>query len=136
MEECCFDRSLISHQVSLFDLQHKYADVMHVDEVIGHLTGWKCPAAFRCMDRSRCRPGSRAEYDLLKGEGVLKSSTDGILTTYVGRLERPERSPARSRAALTASPPEFTGKLAAAVGEVVQAQANARDRYRQRRRVR
>ena len=37
VEECCFDRSLISHQVSLFDLQHKYADVMHVDEVITHL---------------------------------------------------------------------------------------------------
>lgn len=38
VEECCFDRSPISHQVSLFDLHHKYADVMHVDELLGHLS--------------------------------------------------------------------------------------------------
>jgi maleamate amidohydrolase len=37
VEECCFDRSLLSHQVNLFDMHHKYADVMHVDEVIAHL---------------------------------------------------------------------------------------------------
>jgi nicotinamidase-related amidase len=34
VEECCFDRSEISHKVNLFDLHHKYADVMKVDEVI------------------------------------------------------------------------------------------------------
>jgi maleamate amidohydrolase len=37
VEECCFDRSEISHKVNLFDLHHKYADVMHVDEVVTHL---------------------------------------------------------------------------------------------------
>jgi maleamate amidohydrolase len=37
VEECCFDRSVLSHKVNLFDLHHKYADVMHVDEVISHL---------------------------------------------------------------------------------------------------
>jgi maleamate amidohydrolase len=36
VEECCFDRSEISHKVNLFDLHHKYADVMHVDEVVAH----------------------------------------------------------------------------------------------------
>lgn len=36
-EECCFDRSDISHKVNLFDLHHKYADVMHVEEVITEL---------------------------------------------------------------------------------------------------
>ena len=36
-EECCFDRSLVSHKLSLFDLHHKYADVMHVDEVVAGL---------------------------------------------------------------------------------------------------
>jgi len=36
-EECCFDRSDISHKVNLFDLHHKYADVMHVEEVIAEL---------------------------------------------------------------------------------------------------
>ena len=36
-EQCCFDRSLISHQINLFDLHHKYADVMHVDEIVKHL---------------------------------------------------------------------------------------------------
>lgn len=37
VEECCFDRSELSHKVNLFDMHHKYADVMHVDEVIAHL---------------------------------------------------------------------------------------------------
>ena len=33
VEECVFDRSILSHKVCLFDLHHKYADVMHFDEV-------------------------------------------------------------------------------------------------------
>ena len=37
VEECCYDRSLLSHKVNLFDLHHKYADVMHVDAVIADL---------------------------------------------------------------------------------------------------
>jgi maleamate amidohydrolase len=39
VEECCFDRSMLSHKVNLFDLHHKYADVMHVDEVVTSLNG-------------------------------------------------------------------------------------------------
>lgn len=38
-EECCFDRSELSHKVNLFDMHHKYADVMHVDEIVQHLYG-------------------------------------------------------------------------------------------------
>jgi len=34
-----FDRSILSHKVNLFDMHHKYTDVMHVDEVIAHLDG-------------------------------------------------------------------------------------------------
>ncbi len=37
VEECCYDRSFLSHQINLFDLHHKYADVMHVEEVVAHL---------------------------------------------------------------------------------------------------
>lgn len=37
VEECCYDRCILSHKVNLFDLHHKYADVMHVDEVIADL---------------------------------------------------------------------------------------------------
>ena len=37
VEEGCFDRSLISHKINLFDLHHKYADVMSVNEVVVHL---------------------------------------------------------------------------------------------------
>lgn len=37
VEECCFDRNIVSHKVGLFDLHHKYADVMHLDEVLAHL---------------------------------------------------------------------------------------------------
>jgi maleamate amidohydrolase len=38
-EEAVFDRSPLSHQVSLFDLHLKYAAVLHVPEVLGHLAG-------------------------------------------------------------------------------------------------
>jgi maleamate amidohydrolase len=41
VEECCFDRSILSHKVNLFDMHHKYVDVMHVDEVVAHLDGLK-----------------------------------------------------------------------------------------------
>jgi hypothetical protein len=36
-EECCFDRCDISHKVNLFDLHHKYADVMKTEEIVGIL---------------------------------------------------------------------------------------------------
>ena len=39
VEECTYDRSPICHKVNLFDLHHKYADVMHVEEVLAHLDG-------------------------------------------------------------------------------------------------
>ena len=39
VEECTYDRSTLSHKVNLFDLHHKYADVMHVGEVVCHLDG-------------------------------------------------------------------------------------------------
>ena len=41
VEECCFDRSELSHKVNLFDMHHKYTDVMHLNEVIAHLDGMK-----------------------------------------------------------------------------------------------
>ena len=34
VEECCFDRCEITDKVNLFDMHHKYADVMHLDEVL------------------------------------------------------------------------------------------------------
>ena len=37
VEECTYDRSMLSHKVNLFDMHHKYADVMHVDEVVAHM---------------------------------------------------------------------------------------------------
>ena len=39
VEECTYDRSALSHKVNLFDLHHKYCDVMHVGDVIAHLDG-------------------------------------------------------------------------------------------------
>ncbi|MEE8623098.1 MAG: isochorismatase family protein [Alphaproteobacteria bacterium] len=43
VEECVFDRSMLSHKVNLFDLHHKYADVMHVHEVLAYLGGLARP---------------------------------------------------------------------------------------------
>ena len=37
VEEGTFDRNLLSHKVNLFDMHHKYADVMHLDELAEHL---------------------------------------------------------------------------------------------------
>lgn len=37
VEECTYDRAELTHKVNLFDMHHKYADVMHVDEVLAHL---------------------------------------------------------------------------------------------------
>src|SRR5260370_14411609 len=36
VEECTYDRSLLSHKVNLFDLHHRYADSIHVEDVTGH----------------------------------------------------------------------------------------------------
>jgi hypothetical protein len=30
---------MLSHKVNLFDLHHKYTDVMRIDEVVTHLDG-------------------------------------------------------------------------------------------------
>ncbi|MCH7544613.1 MAG: isochorismatase, partial [Proteobacteria bacterium] len=37
VEGGAFDRSSLSHKVNLFDMHHKYADVLHLDEVLAHL---------------------------------------------------------------------------------------------------
>lgn len=38
-EECTYDRAPLPHKINLFDLHHKYADVMKVAEVLAHLDG-------------------------------------------------------------------------------------------------
>jgi hypothetical protein len=37
VEEACFDRSRLSHGVSLFEMNAKYADVVSVTEIVGRL---------------------------------------------------------------------------------------------------
>jgi len=37
VEECTYDRAELTHMVNLFDLHHKYVDVMHLAEVEQHL---------------------------------------------------------------------------------------------------
>ena len=39
VEEATFDRIEISHKVNLFDLHHKYATVVHLDEALDYLQG-------------------------------------------------------------------------------------------------
>jgi maleamate amidohydrolase len=45
VEECTYDRAELTHKVNLFDMHHKYADVMHVDEVLAHLDTLSLPRA-------------------------------------------------------------------------------------------
>jgi maleamate amidohydrolase len=37
VEECVFDRHFTAHAMNLFDMHQKYADVLGVDDVVGHL---------------------------------------------------------------------------------------------------
>ena len=39
--ECVADRSQVSHEVSLFDMDMKYADVLPLDEVLCYLRGFE-----------------------------------------------------------------------------------------------
>jgi hypothetical protein len=39
VEECTFDQTELTHKVNLFDMHHKYADVMSLAEVEAHLDG-------------------------------------------------------------------------------------------------
>jgi nicotinamidase-related amidase len=39
VEECTFDQTELTHKLNMFDLHHKYVDVMHLDEVVIHLSG-------------------------------------------------------------------------------------------------
>ena len=39
VEECCFDRLIVSHKVNLFDMHGKYADVVSADETIEYFRG-------------------------------------------------------------------------------------------------
>jgi len=41
VREAVGDRSQAAHEQSLFDLQAKYADVLHIDEVLDNLLGSK-----------------------------------------------------------------------------------------------
>jgi nicotinamidase-related amidase len=45
VEECTYDRAELTHKVNLFDLAHKYVDVMHVQEVVAHLDAMQMPRA-------------------------------------------------------------------------------------------
>ncbi len=47
VEECTFDQTELTHKVNLFDLHHKYADVMSLAEVVAHLEGAHAAAAQR-----------------------------------------------------------------------------------------
>ena len=39
VEECTYDQTELTHKVNLFDMHHKYADVMKLAEVEMHLDG-------------------------------------------------------------------------------------------------
>jgi maleamate amidohydrolase len=45
VEECTYDRAELTHKVNLFDLHHKYVDVMHLDEVVTHLDAMRMDRA-------------------------------------------------------------------------------------------
>ena len=39
VEEATFDRSTLSHKVNLYDMNLKYASVLHLDEILAYLAG-------------------------------------------------------------------------------------------------
>jgi nicotinamidase-related amidase len=44
-EECVSDRSVASHQMSLFEMDQKYADVLELEELLGYLRELRAPEA-------------------------------------------------------------------------------------------
>ncbi len=44
-EEACYDRHEACHAINLFDMDQKYADVLHVDEIVDWLHNWKARQA-------------------------------------------------------------------------------------------
>jgi maleamate amidohydrolase len=50
-EECTFDQTELTHKVNLFDMHHKYADVMHVEEVVDHLDRLRRQTSLANLDR-------------------------------------------------------------------------------------
>ena len=57
VEDGCFDRSQVSHAVTLFDLHCKYADVIMSDEVLEHV---KVPTGEELFDNLPGRSGPKA----------------------------------------------------------------------------
>lgn len=55
VEECVYDRSPLSHNVNLFDLQAKYADVVGVDDAITYLQGAGREAPMALVDEQLSR---------------------------------------------------------------------------------
>ena len=66
VEECTFDRAELTHKVNLFDLHHKYVDVMHVDEVVAHLDAMRMDARRGVMHVITCLDGQMARLRWLE----------------------------------------------------------------------
>jgi nicotinamidase-related amidase len=45
-EECVFDRHEATHAMNLFDMHHKYADVLPLNEVQEWMHGWQAPEGY------------------------------------------------------------------------------------------
>jgi hypothetical protein len=75
VEECTYDRSPLNHKVNLFDLHHKYADVMHVDRA-SQRTG---TPQQRGLTRTSADPDLRVR---LRGHGfdVMPQAANEVLT--------------------------------------------------------
>lgn len=43
VEDCCYDRTEVSHWINLFDMDQKYADVIDLDEAIAYLRSVRPP---------------------------------------------------------------------------------------------
>jgi nicotinamidase-related amidase len=52
VEEATFDRVELSHKVNLFDMHHKYATVVHLDEALAHLEAGARPSGARAAQGS------------------------------------------------------------------------------------
>ena len=72
-EECVFDRSPLSHKVNLFDMHHKYTDVMKLDEVKEKI--------------KQERPGKRTSH---RSKSSSRSNCSKRLTLRIRAFERLE----------------------------------------------
>ena len=87
VEECTYDRAELTHKVNLFDMHHKYADVMHIDEVLAHLE-FAEPAACGRVGGAASAALTSAVAIVVVAAGAGVSPAQNVTVSFAGKQIR------------------------------------------------